>query len=88
MLSVQTLDVAFAGIEKSAAITVGQMSASATVLQSTAWQLAGNTRLAEISALSCLSNYNDSAKADDQCLAYAQLAQLAAQRKGFRCAGG
>ena len=73
-----------AGSHVSSAAAVAQLHASAHLLQGAAWQLAGSRQLAEVSALQVLANFEGTASTADQCLAYAQLAQIAASKKGYR----
>ena len=67
-----------------AADAVEKLAASSHLLQAAAWKLAGNRSLAEASALTHLSCYQDSASSADQAVAYAQLAQIAMSKKGYR----
>ena len=73
-----------AGSHGSSAAAVAQLHASAHLLQGAAWQLAGSRQLAEVSALQVLANFEGTASTADQCLAYAQLAQIAVSKKGYR----
>ena len=67
-----------------AADAVEKLAASSHLLQAAAWQLAGNRSLAEASALTHLGCYQDSASSADHAVAYAQLAQIAMSKKGYR----
>lgn len=67
-----------------AADAVEKLAASSHLLQAAAWKLAGNRSLAEASALTHLGCFQDSASSADQAVAYAQLAQIAMSKKGYR----
>ena len=67
-----------------AAIAVEKLAGSSHLLQAAAWKLAGNRSLAEASVLTHLACYQDAATSADQAVAYAQLAQIAMSKKGYR----
>ena len=61
-----------------------KLAGSSHLLQAAAWKLAGNRSLAEASVLTHLACYQDAATSADQAVAYAQLAQIAMSKKGYR----
>ncbi|DBA68299.1 TPA: hypothetical protein ACH3X2_013621 [Trebouxia sp. C0005] len=75
----------FAG-SASSADAVEKLAGSSHLLQAGAWKLAGNLSLSQASSLTHLACFADSATAEDQALAYAQLAQVAMSKKGYKAA--
>lgn len=68
------------------AATVEQLAGSAHLLRSAACLLAGDLATALASTQTFLANYAGTAREEDCCLAYAQLAYSAAERRGHAAA--
>ena len=67
-----------------AAAAVEKLAGSSHLLQAGAWKLAGNRSLSQASSLTHLACFADSASSQDRAVAYAQLAQLAMSKKGYK----
>ena len=65
---------------------VDELAAGGHVLAAAAWLQHGSPDLAMAAALTALSCHPRTARGEDACLAYAQLATLAFQRQGYKCA--
>ena len=68
------------------AATVQQLAGSAHLLRSAACLLAGDLATASAGISTFLANYADTAREEDCCLAYAQLAHCVAERQGHAAA--
>lgn len=66
------------------AAAVEQLAGQAHLLRGAAWEAVGSRQLTETAALTHLSCYGESASAEDQCLAFAQLASNAAATHGYK----
>ena len=76
-------DLCLAG-SASSADAVEKLAGSSHLLHAGAWKLAGNRSLSQSSSLTHLACFADSASAEDRALAYAQLAQVAMSKKGYK----
>jgi hypothetical protein len=65
-------------------VGVEQLTMGGHLLAAAAWDQHGSPDLALAAALTALSGFRGAARAEDQCLAYAQLASFAFQRRGYR----
>lgn len=65
-------------------VGVKQLAVAGHLLAAAAWNQHGSPDLALAAALTALSGFRGAARAEDQCLAYAQLATFAFQRRGYR----
>lgn len=73
-----------AGREESTAAAVGQLAGTSFLLRTTACLLAGRRLIAETSIKVFLANYAATARVEDCCLAYSQLAYSTAERLGYK----
>ena len=75
-----------AGFEESSAQAVEQLAGASLLLRAAAWAQAGDRALAASSARMFLRSHAASARAQDVCLAYAQLAVSAAESQSYAAA--
>ncbi len=85
-LPCQQSNVAVCGAGRPAvsAEAIDQLAAGGHVLAAAAWLQHGSPDLAAAAALTALGCHPRTARGEDACLAYAQLATLAFQRRGYR----